>query len=106
MTFGMIESTDWPLESWTGGARISLRAPHVVVVAGPPAAPLDPTLTQVVRMQVARPPHFAEREEIDAALKAGTAEALLLFIDRHPRSRYRDEAEAALRQLGQMPPTR
>jgi outer membrane protein assembly factor BamD (BamD/ComL family) len=63
-------------------------------------------MTQIVRMQVARPPHFAEREEIDAALKAETAEALLLFIDRHPHSRYRAEAEAALRQLGLTPPTR
>lgn len=54
----------------------------------------------------ARPGHFAEREELDAALKAGTAEALLLFIDRHPQSRYRAEAEAALRQIGIMPPSR
>lgn len=54
----------------------------------------------------ARPGHFAEREELDAALKAGTSGALLLFIERHPMSRYRAEAEAALRQLGLTPPAR
>jgi hypothetical protein len=49
--------------------------------------------------QVARPGHIAEREELDAALKVATAERLRLFIERHPTSRYRPEAEAALRRL-------
>lgn len=49
----------------------------------------------------ARPGHIAEREELDAALKAGTPEALRLFIERHPESRYRPEAESALRTLEQ-----
>lgn len=81
-------------------------APQVVIMAAPPAPPFDYTTIQVARMQVARPGHVAEREELDAALKAGTAEALLLFIDRHPHSRYRAEAEATLRQLGLTPPAR
>lgn len=59
-----------------------------------------------VGMQVARPGHFAEREELDAALKADTADALLLFVERHPESRYRPEAEAALNRLGVTLPSR
>jgi hypothetical protein len=54
----------------------------------------------------ARPGHFAEREELDAALKAGTSEALRLFIERHPESRYRPQAETALRSLEQPPQQR
>ena len=53
-----------------------------------------------------REPHFAEREELDAALAKGTLEALLLFIERHPQSRYRLEAEKALRERGVSPSTR
>lgn len=102
----MIDSSDWPLENSLSYAGAAPLAPHVMMVALPPAPLLDYTTTQVARMQVARPGHVAEREELDAALKAGTAEALLLFIDRHPRSRYRTEAEAALRQLGLTPPAR
>lgn len=71
-----------------------------------PPLPLDYTTTQTARMQVARPPHFAEREELDAALAAGTIDSLLLFIDRHPNSRYRAEADDALRRLGVTPPSR
>ncbi len=57
-------------------------------------------------MQVARPGHFAEREELDAALKANTIDALSLFIERHPESRYRPEADAALKQLDASRPPR
>jgi hypothetical protein len=46
----------------------------------------------------ARPGYMAEREELDAALQAGTIERLRLFLDRHPQSRYRAEAEKALRR--------
>lgn len=63
---------------------------------------IDPDTTPIVTLATvppARPGHFAEREELDAALKAGTREALRLFIDRHPQSRYRPEAEEALRRL-------
>jgi hypothetical protein len=56
----------------------------VIILAGSPGA---------------RPGHVAEREELDAALKAGTIERLRLFIERHPQSRYRAEAEKALRSL-------
>lgn len=49
-----------------------------------------------VNMPPPRPSHIAEREELDAALAKGTAEALVLFLERHPQSRYRPEAEAAL----------
>mgnify|MGYP000237462118 CR=1 FL=1 len=68
--------------------------------------PAEQVIIEIAKMAPARPGHFAEREELDAALKAGTADALLLFIDRHPRSRYRPEADAALRQLGLTPPAR
>lgn len=47
----------------------------------------------------ARPGHIAEREELETALARGTREAVQLFIDRHPDSRYREDAEAYLRQL-------
>ncbi|KAF0227767.1 MAG: hypothetical protein FD175_2473 [Beijerinckiaceae bacterium] len=59
-----------------------------------------------IGMQIARPGHFAEREELDSALKTNTADALSLFIERHPDSRYRPEAEAALKRLGVTPPSR
>ncbi len=54
----------------------------------------------------ARPGHIAEREELDAALAAGTAAALELFIERHPNSRYRAEAETALGRLRNQSPSR
>jgi hypothetical protein len=46
-----------------------------------------------------RPGHFAEREELDLAIARGTAAALELFIRRHPKSRYRPEAERRLRAI-------
>jgi hypothetical protein len=36
----------------------------------------------------ARPGHFAELEELEAARKAGTLAAYDLFLARHPTSRY------------------
>jgi hypothetical protein len=51
----------------------------------------------------ARPGHVAEREELDAALNAGTLEALRLFLERHPDSRYRQQARDALRVFEQPP---
>lgn len=47
----------------------------------------------------ARPPEIAEHEELEAARRVGTTEALELFIQRHPDGRYRAEAEAALQRL-------
>ena len=47
----------------------------------------------------ARPGHIAEREELDIALKTGRLDALRLFLDRHPDSRYRAEALDALNRL-------
>lgn len=58
-----------------------------------------------VTMPPPRPGHFAEREELDAALAAGTADALRLFLERHPESRYRPEAEAALRKIDNPSPS-
>jgi hypothetical protein len=40
----------------------------------------------------ARPGHFAELEELEAARKAGTLAAYDLFLARHPTSRYAPEA--------------
>jgi hypothetical protein len=40
----------------------------------------------------ARPGHFAEREELDAARRAGTRAAYDLFLARHPRSRFASDA--------------
>ncbi len=63
------------------------------------ADPACPEAILPVTMPPPRPGHFAEREELDAALQRGTAEALREFIERHPKSRYRAEAESALRTL-------
>lgn len=68
--------------------------------------PAGQVIIEIAKMAPARPGHIAEREELDAALEAGTVDALLLFIDRHPKSRYRAEAENALRRLGLTPPPR
>lgn len=82
----------------------------LVMAAAPSRGPLLAASTGEagpdVGMQVARPGHFAEREELDAALKANTVDAVSLFIERHPDSRYRLEAEAALKRLGVTPPSR
>lgn len=69
-------------------------------------APIPGAMPILVTMPLPRPGHFAEREELDAALAAKTAEALRLFLDRHPQSRYRAEAEQALARLGQSPTPR
>jgi hypothetical protein len=61
--------------------------------------PAFPEAILPVTMPLPRPGHFAEREELDAALQHGTAEALREFIERHADSRYRAEAESALRKL-------
>lgn len=79
--------------------------PHGVVRIDATSA-IAPSPLIVVAAAPARPGHFAEREELDAALQAGTVDALLLFIDRHPNSRHRPEAEATLRRLGITPPQR
>lgn len=79
-----------PLAS--GVAGIERAAPDVAELGKPPV--------HVATVPPARPGHFAEREELDAAIKAGTAAALQLFIRRHPNSRYRIEAEERLRAIG------
>ncbi len=65
---------------------------------------LVPGAIRSASMPLPRPGHVAEREELDAAHIKGTAEAYILFIERHPASRYRAEAEARLRKLGITPP--
>jgi hypothetical protein len=72
------------------GAREPLAGPDIAGQGRPPL--------RTARIAPARPGHFAEREELDDALRAGTADALRLFIDRHPESRYRGEAEEHLRR--------
>jgi hypothetical protein len=49
-----------------------------------------PILTGVTMIAAAhaRPGHFAELEELEAARKAGTLAAYDLFLARHPTSRY------------------
>jgi hypothetical protein len=39
-----------------------------------------------------RPGHFAELEELEAARRAGTLAAYDLFLARHPKSRYAEQA--------------
>lgn len=41
----------------------------------------------------ARPGHFAELEELQAARRAGTRAAYDLFLARHPASRYASDAK-------------
>jgi hypothetical protein len=43
-------------------------------------------------MQPPRPGHVAELEELDAARRAGTLAAYDLFLARHPKSRYAEQA--------------
>lgn len=57
-----------------------------------------------VTVPPARPPEIAEQEEFDAACVAGTAAALQLFIERHPQSKWRAEAEVRLRNIVQKAP--
>jgi hypothetical protein len=47
----------------------------------------------------ARPGHFAELEELEAARRAGTREAYDQFLRRHPESRYALEARAERERL-------
>jgi hypothetical protein len=71
-----------------------------------PTAPPTEGLIVLATMPLPRPPHIAEREELDAALALGTRAAIEHFIERHPRSRYRPEAEAALARLTGQPSPR
>lgn len=50
-------------------------------------------------MPPARDPEVAVQEEYQAAVHRGTAEALQLFIARHPDSTLAEKARADLRQL-------
>lgn len=58
----------------------------------PPASP-EPT------MPPARNGEIAVREEYDIARRRGTAEALELFIARHPDSALAERARVELRQM-------
>jgi hypothetical protein len=51
-----------------------------------------PQMQKRMAGNTARPGHFAELEELEAARKAGTIEAYDLFLARHPDSRYAPEA--------------
>lgn len=73
----------------------------IVAVSGQPGGTIS-RMEQPFRLATMAPrraPHLAEREELDAALARRSADALQLFIERHPESRYRAEAEEALRKL-------
>ena len=61
--------------------------------AGPKPASPEPT------MPPARNPEFAVEEEYNIARRRGTAEALELFIARHPESALAERARAELRQM-------
>jgi hypothetical protein len=50
-------------------------------------------------MQPARPGHFAELEELEAARKAGKVAAYDLFLARHPTSRYAATAKTERSKL-------
>lgn len=54
---------------------------------------------QPYAMQPARPGHFAELEELEAARKTGTLAAYDLFLARHPTSRYAATAKAERSKL-------
>jgi hypothetical protein len=54
---------------------------------------------QTHAMQPARPGHFAELEELEAARKAGTVAAYDLFLARHPASRYAATAKTERSKL-------
>jgi hypothetical protein len=67
---------------------------------------LRPQIVILVQAPPARPGHIAEREELDQALRIGSRSALELFLDRHPDSRYRPEAEKALQRHDLLSPKR
>jgi hypothetical protein len=46
-----------------------------------------------------RPGHFAELEELEAARRSGTVAAYDLFLARHPKSRYAEQARAERARL-------
>lgn len=54
---------------------------------------------QHARVPPPRDPAIAEQEELEAALRAGTREALELFLARHPEGRFRKDAETALKRI-------
>lgn len=83
---------DQPALVQTAGALLS--GETMVCLAGNSSISIHPAT-----MAPRRAPHLAEREELDAALSRPGPEALMLFIERHPDSRYRDEAEEALRKF-------
>jgi hypothetical protein len=90
---------DLPPNVWTSAHYHQLQAPLTIAISMSASNQAIYGAIIPTTSQVARPGHLAEREELDAALKAGTIERLRLFIDRHPGSRYRQEAEAAMRRF-------
>ncbi len=58
-----------------------------------------------VTMPPPRPGHFAEREELDAALPQAPLMPAPVFWNATPESRYRPEAESALRKFDNPPPS-
>ncbi len=59
----------------------------------------DQNTTRPSGGQKARPGHFAELEELEAARRAGTRAAYDQFLRRHPESRYAPEARAERERL-------
>jgi hypothetical protein len=63
-------------------------APHHAMALEPPQT-----------VPPARPGHIAERQELEAARRAGTRAAYDLFLARHPNSRYAPEARREREKL-------
>jgi hypothetical protein len=51
-----------------------------------------PQMQALAAGNTARPGHYAELEELEAARKAGTPAAYDMFLARHPASRYAPQA--------------
>jgi hypothetical protein len=89
---------DWGLDSFSTGQKPPLLAPNPAHTNG--------VLVNMALSNEARPGHIAEFEELEAARKAGTPAAYDLFLARHPKSRYAEEARkkrAALLAKGTKP---
>lgn len=73
--------------------------------SGGNSASEDPSQNRVLSKEIqmsgntARPGWMAIKEEFDAAVNAGTVEALELFIARHPDSEWTSEARKKLAKL-------
>jgi hypothetical protein len=74
------------------------RAGHPALFA-PANANENLSMTPQQTTPPARDPDIAVEEEYQIARRRGTAEALKLFIARHPDGRFADQARAELRRI-------